>query len=667
MAHEVISANTIRFATALALLVLLGLTPIWANPSLPHLISDHAVFQQERKIHVWGTAEARERVVVSFAGRIVRTQTDSAGKWTVDLPAMHAGGPFTLKITGKTTILVKDVLIGEVWVASGQSNMAFGLAGSTGADVELPKADYPEIRLFTVPRRLGLSPTLDTLPASWSPCTPESAKEFSAVAYYFARKLHRELHVPIGIIESAWPGTHIEEWMSPSAGRSDPEVKLLLEKWDSSDGEGFKAGRQPFDLQFDDFQLLSPSATTSSNSPAPVLLSNFDDGTARNSFGGYWYYDEKAAPETVFDLASPGYLGNGFAAHVSGRIDASDDSRLWMRFHQDLTPADLSAYSGVRFLARGRGTFRFRSLQPTISDWDDYASEPLHASSDWSPITMLFHDIHQEGWGVTQEFTPQSLIGFSIECLPESGYPVRPSTGLFNRMIGPLLPYGFRGVIWYQGESNALEAREYGKLLPALILSWRAESRQPDMQFLIVQLPNHGAIPEQPTESAWAELREAQFLTARAVHDAGLAVTIDVGDPKDLHPHRKAEVGDRLALWALGTTYREPIVYSGPLYESMVVEKSAIRVRFAHVGSGLVAKGAGELGGFAIAGKDRKFHWAGATIDGDTVVVSSPEVSEPVAVRYAWADSPDCNLFNAEGLPASPFRTDAWPGTSGSK
>jgi sialate O-acetylesterase len=197
--------------------------------------------------------------------------------------------------------------------------------------------------------------------------------------------------------------------------------------------------------------------------------------------------------------------------------------------------------------------------------------------------------------------------------------------------------------------------------LPALIQSWRAESNQPDMQFLIVQLPNHGAIPQQPTESAWAELREAQFLTARKLRDVGLAVTIDVGDPQDLHPHRKAEVGERLALWALGETYHEAVTHSGPWYESMSVEGNTIRVRFSNTGSGLDAKG-GDLRGFEIAGHDRKFYWASAAIAGNFVVVSSPAVQDPVAVRYGWGDSPDCNLFNVEGLPASPFRTDEWPG-----
>jgi sialate O-acetylesterase len=320
---------------------------------------------------------------------------------------------------------------------------------------------------------------------------------------------------------------------------------------------------------------------------------------------------------------------------------------------------DLSAYSGVRFWVRGNGQFRFRSLQPTITDWDDYSTPLLPVSPDWTAVTIWFRDLRQDGWGVSLPFTPKSLTGFVIESAPASGYPSRRATGLFQGMIAPLLPYPFRGAIWYQGESNGWKPLQYRRLLPGLIRSWRAASHQPDMQFLIVQLPNHGAVPEQPTESAWAELREAQLLTAKQVLGTGLAVTIDVGDPKDLHPHRKAEVGQRLALWALGTTYHKSIVYSGPMYESMTVQGNAIRIRFTNIGGGLKAND-GPLRGFAIAGEDRTFHWASAQIDGDSIVVSSPEVAAPVAVRYAWGDSPECNLFNAEGFPASPFRTDVW-------
>jgi sialate O-acetylesterase len=229
-------------------------------------------------------------------------------------------------------------------------------------------------------------------------------------------------------------------------------------------------------------------------------------------------------------------------------------------------------------------------------------------------------------------------------------------------MITPLAPYPLRGAIWYQGESNALQAYQYRNLLPALIRSWRASWNDRDFPFLIVQLPNHGAIPDEPSESAWAEMREAQLLTTRQIPNTGIAVTIDVGDPKDVHPHRKAEVGQRLALLALGTTYKKPIVYSGPLYQSMTVEGNKTRIRFTNSGSRIEALGSGQLVGFAIARADRKFHWAEAAIDGVSVVVSSPDVPAPVAVRYAWGDSPRCNLSNEAGLPASPFRTDDWPG-----
>ena len=263
---------------------------------------------------------------------------------------------------------------------------------------------------------------------------------------------------------------------------------------------------------------------------------------------------------------------------------------------------------------------------------------------------------------MVKNLTPDELTGFSIESTPIGGYPPRPASGLYHGMIAPLLPLPFRGVIWYQGESNGWRPAPYRKLLPALIENWRTASQQREMQFLIVQLPNHGATPEQPSESAWAELREAQLLAEKKIPDTGLAVAIDVGDPKDVHPHRKAEVGQRLALWALGSTYKKNIVYSGPLYDSMTVDGKAITIRFTHVGGGLEARGGGALQGFAIAGADRKFHWASAVIRGQSVVVSSPDVTAPVAVRYAWADSPECNLFNLEGLPASPFRTDEWPG-----
>ena len=331
----------------------------------------------------------------------------------------------------------------------------------------------------------------------------------------------------------------------------------------------------------------------------------------------------------------------------------------------DETAIDLAASAGIRLWVRGNGSFRFRSKQPTITDYDDYATPVLKATAEWQPVTISFRDLRQEGWGVSKSFTQDALTGFSIENLTTLGYAPMPVSALYEGMISPLLPYAFRGALWYQGESNALKAHQYRKLLPALIQNWRDASHQQDLDFLIVQLPNHGAMPEEPGQSAWAELREAQLLTLKKVPHTGLAVTIDVGDPNDLHPHRKLEVGQRLALWALGTTYKQPIEYSGPLYASVQIDGGEVRVRFTHAGAGLEARGDSVLRGFALAGADHKLYSAEARIEGDTVVVFSRNVQKPVAVRYAWGDSPRCNLFNKDGLPASPFRTDDWPGITG--
>ncbi len=635
-----------------------GLT-CWADPVLPTLISDHMVLQQGREVHLWGTADAGEAITASLAGHTANATTDAARRWIVRLPAMSAGGPFTLTIQGNKKIEIKDVMIGEVWIASGQSNMTFSLDGSEGAATEVPKANYPQIRLFTVPRKIALSPQENTLPAAWKICTPDNAKGFSAVAYFFARELQRKLNVPIGVVESAWPGTAIEDWISPDALQADADLKPVLEEWNHATPavKRFAESSLPLDLEFDDFELI-PAASAS----ASKLLANFDDGTARVSTGGSFTYTWEDAPDAPFELVAPGRGGVGFTARIAGHLDGTQDSIVGANYKLDGTAIDLSAYAGIRFWVRGSGSFRFRSKQPTVTDWDDYASPVMKASSEWREITVWFRDLRQDGWGVTQPFTHDALTGFTIESLTTAEYAPIPVSGLYEGMITPLLPAAFRGAIWYQGESNVLKAHQYRKLLPALIGSWRDSLHDKDLEFLIVQLPNHGAIPDEPAESAWAELREAQFMTMQHVPKTGMAITIDVGDPKDLHPHRKLEVGQRLALWAEGTIYKQPIEYSGPLYESMRIEGGAIRVRFAHVGAGLEVRNGEALRGFAVAGADRKFHWAEDRVDSDTVVVSSREVPSPVAVRYAWGDSPICNLFNKDGLPASPFRTDDWPG-----
>jgi sialate O-acetylesterase len=642
------------------LLVAAVLAPaLRAEPRLPHLFSDHMVLQRDMELRIWGWADPSEPIEVSLADVSRQTVATSDGRWSVALPAFPAGGPFTLEVRGKKTLRLKDVLIGEVWVASGQSNMTYALSGAANAVEEIPKANDPGLRFFTVPKRIAVEAERDTLPAAWEVSTSDTAKNFSAVAYFFARDLRRSLGVPAGIILSAWPGTQAEEWTDPESLRRDPILQPIASRWEaaSAEAKGFAASPREFSLEFDDFELLPAK-----NEAAAVSFSNFDDGSARVSTGGMWSYSWQEAPDATFELVSPGRGGKGYAARIAGTLTGANDSRWEVSLRSDGTPVDLSAYAGVRFWVRGNGSFAFRTKQPSITDWDDYGAGLGKATPEWKQTTIWFKDLKQDGWGVHEKLTLNQISGFSISAATDLEDPPRPPSGLYDGMITPLENFRIRGAVWYQGESNTNRAFQYRSLLPAMIRGWRAAWNEGDFPFLIVQLPNQGHSAEF-ADSWWAELREAQLLTVKTVPNSGLAVTIDVGEAGNLHPPRKAEIGERLALWALGTTYGKKIEYSGPLYKSMRVVGKEIRINFEHVGSGLQVKGE-TLEGFTVAGADRKFHRAVARIDGDSVVVSSPEVEAPVAVRYAWGDSPECNLFNREGLPASPFRTDDWPGAT---
>ncbi len=461
-----------------------------------------------------------EDVTVTIAGRQAQTTADENGKWAVSLKPLEYGGPFTLRVTGHNSIVVRDVLVGEVWVCSGQSNMQMAVASVNNAKKEIAEADYPSIRLFTVPRRVAARPLSDTT-GNWTACSPETVPGFSAVGYFFGRELHKALGVPVGLIHTSWGGTPAEAWTSRPALEAVGELKQLVDDLDK--------------------RIIS----------YPKALADYHKAHAE------W---EKAAQKAKAE-----------GAKVPPEPKAPQD--------------------------------------PNASPW-------------------------------------------------------RPA-GLFNGMISPLIPFAIRGAIWYQGESNASRAWQYRTLFPTMIRDWRKHWGQGDFPFLFVQLANFKARKSQPAESAWAELREAQLMTL-ALPNTGMAVIIDIGEANNIHPKNKQDVGKRLAAWALGTTYGKDVVISGPIYDSMTIEGNRIRMRFKHVDGGLVAKG-GRLKGFAIAGEDRKFYWAHAKIDGDTVVVRSFRVPKPVAVRYAWADNPECNLYNAAGLPASPFRTDEWPGVTAPK
>jgi sialate O-acetylesterase len=490
-----------------------------AEVKLPAVFSDHMLLQRDTAVPVWGWAEPAERVSVSFAGRTKTATADAAGKWAVTLDAAPAGGPHVLSVKGNNTIEIADVMVGEVWLCSGQSNMAMSVGGSANRDTEIAEAKYPGIRMFSVTRTPAETPQ-EECQGEWKVCSPDSVAAFSATAYFFGRKLHRELDVPVGLINSSWGGTPVQAWTSLKDQQAPAQLKPLLQSWEER-----LAAYQPEAAQQQHEKRLAQ-------------------------------WKERAAK-----------------AKAAGRTPP----------RRPRPPAD-----------------------PRLNS-------------------------HRPG-------------------------------NLYNGMISPLVPYALRGAIWYQGESNArnYDAKLYGLQLTTMIDNWRRVWNQGEFPFLWVQLPNFLAPQQQPVEtSGWVIVQEEMFKTL-SVPNTGMAVTIDIGEANNIHPKNKQDVGKRLALWALGTTYGKEIVYCGPLYKSISKRDGQIVIRFDHVGGGLVAEDSDKLRGFAIAGEDKRFVWAEATIDGDRAIVSSPEVERPVAVRYAWASNPNCNLYNDAGLPASPFRTDDW-------
>ena len=504
-------------ATAMiACLVAISASAALSDIKLPAIIGDNMVLQQQMAVPIWGTAEPGERITVSTAGQSASTTASEDGRWGVKLKPMPAGGPFEMTISGKNTITLKNVMVGEVWVCSGQSNMQWALKDAANGKEEVANAANPNIRLFSVKLQVSDTPLQDT-EGSWGECAPALAENFSATAYFFGRELQQKLGVAIGLINSSWGGTPCEAWTPRDVLAGDPEFTPILERWE-------KALRD-----------------------YPVAQKEYEKALAQ------WREDEK------------------------------------------------------KLKAEGRPV-----------PWPP-----------WPP------------------------------CGP--GHSSTPS-GLYNAMISPIIPYGIRGAIWYQGEGNADRAYQYRKLFPAMIKSWRRDWKQGDFPFLFVQIAGWGIIPADRTE--WPELREAQSMTLR-LKNTGMAVAVDTNDG-DIHPRNKQDIGKRLALNAQALVYGHKIEYSGPVYKSMAVEVDSIRLLFGHTAGGLVAKG-GRLKGFTIAGEDRKFATANARIEGRSVVVSSPEVKKPVAVRYAWTTNPECTLYNQAGLPASPFRTDDWPGATSGK
>src|SRR5689334_11128539 len=473
---------------------------------VPALISDHMVLQQGMPVKIWGTADAGEAVRVEIQGQSVGVKAGANGKWVAWLRPLVAAGPVEMTIAGSNTISIKDVLVGEVWVGSGQSNMEFRLQTAVNHDEEMAHADYPLIHVFQVKRAVADQPAEDVA-GTWQVCSPASAKTFSAVEYFFGRNLQQNLHVPMGLIESDWGGTPAQSWTSRQAMESDQSLKFVLDDWDRT-LSNYPAAKQKYDTALENWNKASAEAKAQGKTP----------------------------PNRPNPPAGPG--------------------------HQN-TPG-----------------------------------------------------------------------------------------GLYNAMIAPLTPYGIRGVIWYQGESNASEqhAWRYRRLFGAMIQDWRNRWGEGDLPFYFVQLANF------KSNMYWPVLRESQTETLRLAN-TGMAVIIDIGESRDIHPKNKQDVGLRLALAARALTYKQPIESSGPMFHMATPENGAMRVYLTH-SDGMQARGGGSITGFEIAGADGSYVPADVKVDGNTLLVTSAQVASPAAVRYAWADDPVCNLVNQVGLPASPFRSD---------
>ena len=631
------------------------------NIQVPILFSDNMVLQRNQILPVWGTADVGGKVKVEINNQSKTTVVRKDGKWRVTLDKMSAGGPYELKISGKDSILIKNVMIGEVWVCSGQSNMQMPLADwgkIVNYEKEIASANYPNIRLFYVNRTMSNVP-VDTISSSgWDECNPNTIAGFSATAYFFGRHLFENLKVPVGLIHTSWGGSVAEAWASENALETFPEFvdEVNSIKMDTTHPD---TALKEYKINLKKYQeLLVEKDAGYRNNQNVWKNPNLDVSD----------WDKMNLP-TFWEKAGHEKLDGAVWFRKEVNIPASMVGKELTLQLGPINDRDITWFNGVE-VGRTSGASKPRIYKIPVS----------LVKSGKNVIVVRVFDIGANGgiWGKPEQVQIKdnfnnniSLAGFwsyniglDLKTMPPQ--PVSPQdinrpTVLHNAMISPLIPFGIRGAIWYQGESNANRAFQYRTLFPAVIKDWRALWNQGDFPFLFVQLANFQKVETKPKEDTWAELREAQLLTL-SLPNTGMAVCIDIGDAEDIHPKNKQEVGRRLALNALNLVYGQDVVYSGPMYKSMQVEGDKIRLSFDLFDGGLTTKEGDKLTGFSIAGSDKKFHWADAEIDGKTILVSCKDVPVPVAVRYAWASNPICNLYNGAGLPASPFRTDSWKG-----
>ncbi|MDX2108844.1 MAG: sialate O-acetylesterase [Verrucomicrobiota bacterium] len=623
------------------------------------------VVQHDRPVRLWGWADAGETVTASCLDRTAGTLANTEGRWVLELPAIPAGGPYTITITtGKESLVLNDILSGEVWVCSGQSNMEWITANVNNAQAELAAADYPAIRLFNVvPRRKPAAAPQDDLDADWVACTPKTVGDFSAVGYFFGREIHTTQKVPVGLINSSWGGTTAEVWTEWSFLQDKAIYSTITEPYlklqGDDDAERVRTRRQLEHWQ----KVMNWKDPGNRGYLYGWAEPNFDDSAWGEYFvpgmwqtrgmkfnGAVWFRRKITIPSTWAGkdlLITLGALDDFDVTYFNGvEIGSTGEETTgwWMHPRRYTIPASL-------IKAGETNTITVR-----IFDWfgnGGFAggeSLAIHNGSESLPI--------DGPWCHKVEYAFDLDVPPSIARLMNTGAPntERAPSNLYNGMIAPLVNFPIRGALWYQGESNADRYEQYAQLFPDLIRSWRAAWKQPDMPFYYVQLANWMAPQTDPSEEGWANIREAQD-AALQLPNTAVAVAIDVGDANDIHPRDKQSVGHRLAVAARAHIHGEKIEWSGPVFEKFTVEGTKARIHFTHA-KGLTTNDGTPPKGFVIRGANTGWHFATTQLDGETVLAWHDKVEKPTTIRYAWANNPAVNLYNSDNLPARPFRTD---------
>lgn len=623
---------------------------IYAQLRLPEIFSDHMVFQRNTPILVWGWALPNEELNLIFHHQRRSTKADEAGKWSVLFDSEKAGGPYILSVMGQSKkIGIGDIMVGEVWICSGQSNMEWMLKDTDGADSAIAHSSNNLIRQIKIDHEVSVEPLDDFSSSGWEIAGPKTSPGFSAVAYFFAKKLYDELNVPIGIINSSWGGTMIETWISRSGLSTDSAFAPIARELPLSNTQYLKERSELIQKEISSFQSDQPGEISTR-----WMSDNYVDTAWSNlKVPGIW----EAQGLPVFDgilwyrrdfILTKGQIKNDAILSLD-KIDDCDITYL-----NGIKVGETCAWNKKREYRIPHSVLRSGRNLIAIKVTDYGAGGGLYG--DASDIYLKVND---RKIPLTGNWKARVDVNSTVNMMNPNSMP----TLLYNAMIHPITLFPVKGVIWYQGESNVDRAAQYNVSFPLLIKDWRKQFNRPTLPFYFVQISSFNANNQNDTTgSKWAELRNAQFNTLK-IPNTGMVVTTDIGDPSNIHPRNKRDVGIRLALIALKNDYQKKLVASGPLYKSFQIEKNTIRVRFSDIGSGLKAgRNGGEvLKGFMIAGADQHFHYAQAVIDhtNQTIKVWSNAVLHPVAVRYGWVDdASDANLFNMEGLPASPFRTD---------